>query len=616
MAKQVLPTILPLTVGWDLNTRHGSILCAAELTHALYCYGAENNRSLLDILGSSCVEELENIIPKLTEAKLFRGQGGELMRPAVCHFIEKMSLSKFECFNVETVVTWRNTIDDNLNHLQRSIQEKAVGALRHFTTHFYQTKDGRAVPDIQESLITVYIEKLKHPSQTMREGFTLAFGALPKFMLDGYLLKVIDSLLQVTEIPEKDAGKFAQSRADALHSLANIAETVGVQREGVGNCVINESTMARLYQCCFKAMKDYTIDSRGDVGSWSRKAAMTCLLKLTLVVTKTDTELLSKETCSQMMCCLLKQCSEKIDHTRAHAGEIMLKLIHKQNPAIPNIPEHKILCDVFPREDCENLNWGAAAEVFRKISKLLEIRCYQYAVLSGIILSAGGLSECLIRQAGVSLENFLGRLSATRQDEALMNFAENLVKLFREFQKNDRVIIPLFKVLDHLFSIGSLNFLANEGGESISEALFDLTQNEIARIPDARKIIVSINVFSGLLQFPGKTRRRSLQRLLILLCHKYPRVRKATADSLYTALITYDDIASDESVEEVLDILSETLWEETVDQIRPQRNILCDLLGVPKPVLKNTAKGKAKPETSAAQDPLSSYKDLVSRVDY
>jgi hypothetical protein len=51
----------------------------------------------------------------------------------------------------------------------------------------------------------------------------------------------------------------------------------------------------------------------------------------------------------------------------------------------------------YSREDCENLNWGAAAEVFRKISKLLEIRCYQYAVLSGIILSAGGLSECLVR---------------------------------------------------------------------------------------------------------------------------------------------------------------------------------------------------------------------------
>ncbi len=40
----------------------------------------------------------------------------------------------------------------------------------------------------------------------------------------------------------------------------------------------------------------------------------------------------------------------------------------------------------------------------------------------------------------------------------------------------------------------------------------------------------------------------------------YFQVRKATADSLYTALITYDDISSEESAEEILNILSETLW--------------------------------------------------------
>ncbi|XP_028395379.1 tubulin-specific chaperone D-like [Dendronephthya gigantea] len=616
MAELVLRTILPQTVGLDLHARHGSVLCAAEITHALYCYGVENNRSLEDILSASCIGTLEEIIPKLTEAKLFRGQGGELMRPAACHFIEKMSVCNMDCIKDETIVSWRSTIDDNINHQQRPIQEKAVSALRHFTICFYKMKNGSAVPDLQDSLITTYIKNLKHSSETAREGFALALGVLPKFMLNGYLAKVIEGLLGVTEVREKDAGKFAQSRADALHSLASIAETVGVERDGDCNCAVDESTLIRLFHCCFKAMNDYTIDSRGDVGSWSRKAAMTCLLKLTLVVTEMDAELLSEKTCDEMMCCLLKQCSEKIDHTRAHAGEIMLKLIHKQNPGIPNIPEHKLLCDIFPRKDSENLNWGAAAEVFRKISQLLEIPCYQYAVLSGIILSAGGLSESLIRQAGISLENFLGRLSARRQDEALTGFAENLVKLFKEYEKNDRVIIPLFKVLDNLLSIGSLSFLAKEGGEKISEALFELTQNEIVRIPDARKIIISINVFSGLLQFPGNTRRRCLQRLLILLCHKYPRVRKATADSLYTALITYEDIASEEKMEVVLDTLSETSWEDDVDKIRPQRNILCDLLGVPKPVLKNTAKKQSAPQTLTTEDPLSSYKDLVCRVDY
>ena len=40
----------------------------------------------------------------------------------------------------------------------------------------------------------------------------------------------------------------------------------------------------------------------------------------------------------------------------------------------------------------------------------------------------------------------------------------------------------------------------------------------------------------------------------------YFQVRKATADSLYTALITYDDIASEQNGEEIFNILSETLW--------------------------------------------------------
>ena len=43
----VLPAILPQTLSLDLHTRHGSLLCAAEITHALYCYGVQNKRFVL-----------------------------------------------------------------------------------------------------------------------------------------------------------------------------------------------------------------------------------------------------------------------------------------------------------------------------------------------------------------------------------------------------------------------------------------------------------------------------------------------------------------------------------------------------------------------------------------
>ncbi|CAB1350261.1 unnamed protein product, partial [Coregonus sp. 'balchen'] len=66
MAATVMPQLLPVALGIDLHSRHGAILASAEISHALYKLANQNNR----------------------------GFGGELMRPAVCSLIEKMSLSK------------------------------------------------------------------------------------------------------------------------------------------------------------------------------------------------------------------------------------------------------------------------------------------------------------------------------------------------------------------------------------------------------------------------------------------------------------------------------------------------------------------------------------------
>ena len=46
----VLPTVLQQTLSLDLHTRHGSLLCAAELTHALYCFGIQNNRFVVETI--------------------------------------------------------------------------------------------------------------------------------------------------------------------------------------------------------------------------------------------------------------------------------------------------------------------------------------------------------------------------------------------------------------------------------------------------------------------------------------------------------------------------------------------------------------------------------------
>jgi hypothetical protein len=81
---------------------------------------------------------------------------------------------------------------------------------------------------------------------------------------------------------------------------------------------------------------------------------------------------------------------------------------------------------------------------------------------------------------------------------------------------------------------------------------------------------------------------RVLRRLVVYLCHAYPRVRNHTAEKLYEALNTYGDmLGEDAQVEAAMAILSETQWISSIEtaQLRPTRNRLCQYLNIPIPTL-------------------------------
>lgn len=72
---------------------------------------------------------------------------------------------------------------------------------------------------------------------------------------------------------------------------------------------------------------------------------------------------------------------------------------------------------------------------------------------------------------------------------------------------------------------------------------------------------------------------------MILLCHKFGWVRKAAATKLYEALMLYPDVegVSQESLDAALSALSEAEW-TTVEQSKPIRNQISQLLGIPPPI--------------------------------
>lgn len=74
-------------------------------------------------------------------------------------------------------------------------------------------------------------------------------------------------------------------------------------------------------------MGDYTIDSRGDVGSLIREACFTGCFQLFVLMLSYHPEYSSTEMNSNVVGCLLKQSIEKIDRTRELAGTILLSIL-------------------------------------------------------------------------------------------------------------------------------------------------------------------------------------------------------------------------------------------------------------------------------------------------
>ncbi|XP_020626615.1 tubulin-specific chaperone D-like isoform X1 [Orbicella faveolata] len=219
ITKTVFPKMLSQTNSIDLNTRHGNILGCAELTHALYLYAQQSGRSLTGVLDQDCFEVLKGIVPQLKAAKRFRGLGGEFMRQAVCHLIQKLSVSEIPWHGDEIIGVFQGIIDDNLSHTEPAIQEGAVRALGALCQQYYVKADGTAIDGIQDRIIIHYVEQLKSSSEFSRVGFAQALGSLPKFLLSNKLKMVISGLISASEL-SNDPGKYAESRRDALKSLA------------------------------------------------------------------------------------------------------------------------------------------------------------------------------------------------------------------------------------------------------------------------------------------------------------------------------------------------------------------------------------------------------------
>ncbi|KAG8507545.1 Tubulin-specific chaperone D [Galemys pyrenaicus] len=554
---------------------------------------------------------------------------------------------------------WQWLIHDTLRNLhlisspsRQQIKDAAVAALAALCAEYHRTEPGEPGAPGQEpagarpgsgpvqlparsprflavALVEQYLAELQSPEETTRCGFSLALGALPGFLLKGRLPQVLAGLGAVTRISPADVS-FAEARRDALTALSRVCRTVGVRAEGPPAEALCGANVPPLYCTLLACLQDYTTDSRGDVGAWVRKAAMTSLMDLTLLLAREQPDLIEASVCVQpahalpactprpgvrgvgaavragpaacpragvsradsctpvhscerLMGGLAQQAGEKIDRFRAHAAHVFLQLLYPDGPPVPHVPHREELEKLLPRSEVAAVNWGAPSQAFPRITRLLALPAYRYRVLLGLAVSVGGLTESTVRHSTQSLLEFARGLQGDAP--ALDGFAGTLLQVFEDNLRNDRVSVPLLKTLDQMLANGCFDTFTAAEDHPFCVKLLALCKAGLKKSRDVQKLRSGVAVFCGMVQFPGAVRRNVLLQLCLLLCHPFPMIRKTTASQLYEMLLTYGDVVGPDVLDAVLAVLSDTAWDAELSLVRAQRNRLCDLFGVPRPQL-------------------------------
>lgn len=224
--------------------------------------------------------------------------------------------------------------------------------------------------------------------------------------------------------------RFQDSYLDQTNLLVGLGAIL--ERSLKGHLHLNPVQLEQIGLALLEGLRNYTITNQGDVGSHVRRAAMEAFVPL--IKAGGGTALLPR-----IIGGLLMQSVEKIDRIRLCAGTQLHEIICLDVP-IPDKESLAILAG-------DQIHWQSPASVFPQMTPLLCMDAYRGYLLAGLVSSAGGMSESLIRHAAGSLIDFL--ISAT--DDIKEKVSQELLALFRDNQHNDRITLPLLEVIRQIF---------------------------------------------------------------------------------------------------------------------------------------------------------------------
>lgn len=626
-ADSVLERIIPCTLATDLCMRHGATLAAGELVLALH----KCNYTL----SADKQKQVAGLVPAIEKARLYRGKGGEIMRAAVSRFIECISLAHISLPD-KTKRSLLDTLNENLRHPNSQIQTAAVDALKHFVPAYLQPVDGKG------DITSKYVEQLNDSNAAVRRGSALALGVLPCEFLAKKWKDVISKLARSCEIEDNPEDRDAEARVNAVKGLVSVCEvltdtrttpSVQIEKDDMPLFLLIKNEVMK---SLFKALDDYSVDNRGDVGSWVREAAMDGLERCSYILCKRDAIgsqskveeclqvpgydlirvdemnlLFDADLATNLVGGVLKQAVEKMDKLREAAANILQRILYNGTIFIPFIPYREKLEEIIPND--AELKWGVPTLSYPRFVQLLELSCYSKSLLSGLVVAIGGLQDSLRKASLTALLDYLHEKGSRE-----INLSADILWVLQQYKRCDRVITPTLKTIEILFSKKVL--LSMEAHTAaFCAGVLDSIIVELKGSKDFSKLYSGIALLGYIASISEPINRKAFSHLLSFLGHRYPKIRKASAEQAYLVLLQNGNLMTEDKMEKALEIISETCWEGDIEEAKHQRSQLYELAGLdPVPLLKSSTiiQKRDGDRRHMVSDENASYSSLVESTGF
>jgi len=214
-----------------------------------------------------------------------------------------------------------------------------------------------------------------------QQGWSLALGALNHQDEEHASAKVLTFLFELLKPPSPQYATTVEARRNACSAIAELLSA--------NTRLFTKDATRDSAQTLHVCLEDYTIDQRGDVGSWVRMSALKALGKILAIAA--EKEDVGEEVRAARLA-ILKQMSERMGSVRSAAAHALLEVEQPQQASSDTHVDELLACI----GEASELELREPEWLFPRLASLLHVPQYMPPISSGFLSSIGSIADSTV----------------------------------------------------------------------------------------------------------------------------------------------------------------------------------------------------------------------------